>query len=186
MGSKHPLSLIPVLGSAGSGKTTFSQRLVPELGCVYLNSDIISEAAFPGDRDSPAYLQARPTIYRSLYDLAFANLKLGNSVLIDAPHVGQILDAEWRAWVVSETERLGARLRVILCVTDQDTRRSRLAARGEARDVGRLADWTEFIRNDPFRSPILLPHIEIDTGRDVRGNIALAVDYLRGAHDRVA
>jgi len=25
-----------------------------------------------------------------------------------------------------------------------------------------------------------------DTGRDVRGNIALAVDYLRGAHDRVA
>ena len=182
MGGVHPLSLILVLGSAGSGKTTFAQRLVPELGCAYLNSDTISEAAFPGDRESLEYLKARPIIYRTLYDVAFANLKLGNSVLIDAPHVGHIVDPEWRAWVISEPERLGARLRVIHCVADQSTRRSRLAARGEARDAGRLANWAEYIRSDPFRSPIPLPHIEIDTGQDMLGNLALARDYLRGAH----
>ena len=51
MGSVHPLSLIVVLGSAGSGKTTFARQLVPEFGCVYLDSDTISEAAFPGDRE---------------------------------------------------------------------------------------------------------------------------------------
>jgi predicted kinase len=172
-----------VLGSAGAGKTTFAQRLVPELGCVYLNSDTISEAAFPGDRDSPAYLKARPIIYRTLYDVAFANLKLGNSVLIDAPHVGHIRDPEWCAWVVSEPERLGARLRVIHCVADETTRRSRLASRGEARDAGRLANWAEYLASDPFRSPIPLPHIEIDTGQDLQQNLALARDYLRAAHD---
>ncbi len=184
MGSVHPLSLIVVLGSAGSGKTTFARQLVPEFGCVYLDSDTISEAAFPGDRDSPEYLKARPMFYRTLYDIAFANLKLGNSVLVDAPHVGQILDPEWRAWVVNETERSGARLRVIHCVADQNTRRSRLASRGEARDAVRLANWVEYIRSDPFRSPILLPHIEIDTGQDMQRNLALARDYLRGTHDR--
>ena len=33
----YALSLILVLGAAGSGKTTFAQQLVPKLGCVYLN-----------------------------------------------------------------------------------------------------------------------------------------------------
>ena len=178
MSGMSSLSLILVIGSAGSGKTTFAQRLVPELGCVYLDSDTISETAFPADRDSPAYLKARPIIYRTLYNIAFANLKLGNSVLIDAPHVGQIADPEWRASVMGETERLGARLRVIHCLADQDTRRSRLQSRGQGRDAAKLANWAEYVRSEPFRSPIPLPHIEIDTGQDMLRNVALAMDYL--------
>ena len=183
MGGMNSLSLILVMGSAGSGKSTFAQRLVPELGCVYLNSDTVSETAFPADRDSPAYLKARPIIYRTLYDIAFANLKLGNSVLIDAPHVGQISDAGWRAWVMAEAETVGARLRVIHCFADQETRRSRLASRGEERDAAKLANWAEYIRSEPFRSPVPLPHIEIDTGKDMQRNVALALDYLCGAQD---
>ena len=144
MGGMNSLSLILVMGSAGSGKSTFAQRLVPELGCVYLNSDTVSETAFPADRNSPAYLKARPIIYRTLYNIAFANLKLGNSVLIDAPHVGQISDAGWRAWVMAEAETVGARLRVIHCLADQETRRSRLAVsrrgarRGQTCQLGRV------------------------------------------------
>ena len=39
----HTLSLILVLGAAGSGKTTFAQHVVPKLGCVYLNTDPIAD-----------------------------------------------------------------------------------------------------------------------------------------------
>ena len=152
---------------------------------MYLNSDTISDITFPGDRDSPAYLKTRAATYRTLYDIAFANLKLGNSVLIDAPHVEQLPDPDWRAWVAGEAERLGASLRVIHCFADQETRRSRLASRGEERDAAKLANWAEYVRSEPFRSPIPLAHIEIDTGQDMQRNLALAKDYLRGAHDRV-
>src|SRR5215212_4847931 len=103
------LSLILVLGAAGSGKTTFARHLVPKLGCVYLNTDPITDIFFPGDRDSPAYRAANPRIYRALYDIAFANLRLGNSVLIDAPHVAQVRDPAWYAWISAETDRLAAR-----------------------------------------------------------------------------
>jgi predicted kinase len=183
MSGTNPLSLILVVGSAGSGKTTFARHLVHELGCVYLDSDTISDIAFPGDRDSSAYLNARPVIYRTLYDIAFANLKLGNSALIDAPHVAQMADAEWRASLMAEAERLAAHLRVIHCFADQETRRSRLECRGERRDAAKLADWAAHVRSEPFRSPIPLAHIDIDTGRDTRENLALAMHYLCGAQD---
>jgi len=59
------LSLILVLGAAGSGKTTFAQHLAPKLGCVYLNTDPISDISFAGDRDSAAAddcVQRRPAV----------------------------------------------------------------------------------------------------------------------------
>jgi len=174
------LSLILVLGAAGSGKTTFARHLVPKLGCVYLNTDPITDIFFPGDRDSPAYRAANPRIYRALYDIAFANLRLGNSVLIDAPHVAQVRDPAWYAWISAETDRLAARLCIIRCFSDTETLRNRLRSRGEARDENKLDNWSEYVRDDPTRPLILLPHIEIDTREDVNRNLALAMDYLGG------
>ena len=176
----HTLSLILVLGAAGSGRTTFAQHVVPKLGCVYLNTDPIADIFFPGDRDSPAYKAANPNIYRALYDIAFANLKIGNSVLLDAPHVAQMRDPAWHAWISEETDRLAARLRIIRCFSDTETLRSRLRSRGEARDANKLGNWSEYVRDDPARPPILLPHIEIDTGEDMNRNLALAMNYLGG------
>lgn len=174
------VSLILVIGAAGSGKTTFAQHLVPKLGCVYLNTDAIADIFFPGDRDSPAYRAANPGIYRALYDIAFANLRAGNSVLIDAPHVAQMRDPQWRAWISEESDRFGARLRIIRCFSDAETLRSRLQARGEARDANKLGNWSEYSRGEFTRPPIPLPHIEIDTHEDMQRNIAVAMQYLRG------
>lgn len=176
----HAVSLILVIGAAGSGKTTFAQHLVPKLGCVYLNTDPITDAFFPGDRDSPAYRAANPGIYRALYDIAFANLRAGNSVLIDAPHVMQIQDPQWRAWISEESNRLGARLRIIRCFSDAETLRSRLQARGEARDANKLDNWSEYIRGELTRPSIALPHIEINTRADVNRNLTVAMEYLGG------
>src|SRR6476660_4878322 len=140
------LSLVLVLGAAGSGKTTFARQLVPKLGCFYLNTVPIADIFFPGDRDSPAYQAANPSIYRALYDIAFANLRLGNSILLDAPHVAQIRDPAWYAWISKETDRLAARLRIIRCFSDTETLRNRLRSRGETRDANKLGNWSEYIR----------------------------------------
>jgi predicted kinase len=175
------LSLILVMGSAGSGKTTFSQHLVAKLGCVYLSTDLVSDVAFPGDRDSPAYMKARPGIYRAIYNIAFANLRVGNSVLVDAPHVAQIGDPEWRTWVAGEADRFGARLRIIRCFADAETVRRRIEARGEQRDTDKLTNWSEFVRSESVRDAIPLAHIDIDTGQDMDRNLALALQYLSGA-----
>lgn len=174
------LLLILVLGAAGSGKTTFAQHLVPKLGCAYLNTDSITDIFFPGDRDSPAYRAANPGIYRALYDIAFANLRMGNSVLIDAPHVMQMPDPQWRTWISEESDRFGARLRIIRCFSDAETRRSRLQARGETRDASKLGNWSERIAGEHTRPPIPLPHIEIDTREDMDRNLALAMNFLGG------
>jgi predicted kinase len=176
----HALSLILVLGAAGSGKTTFAQHLVPKLGCVYLNTDPISDISFAGDRDSAAYKAANPGIYRALYDIAFANLRMGNSVLIDAPHALQMRDPQWWTRISDESSRFGARLRIIRCFSDAETLRSRLQARGEARDANKLGNWLEHIDGEHTRSAIPLPHIEINTREDIDGNLALAMDYLAG------
>ena len=169
-----------MLGAAGSGKTTFAQHLVPKLGCAYLNTDPIADIFFPGDRDSPTYKAANPSIYRALYDIAFANLKIGNSVLLDAPHVAQMRDPAWYAWISEETDRLAARLRIIRCFSDAETLRNRLQSRSEARDANKLSNWAEHIHDEPTRPPILLPHIEIDTREDMSRNLALAMDYFAG------
>jgi predicted kinase len=175
------LSLILVMGSAGSGKTTFSHHLVSKLGCVYLCTDLISNVAFPGDRDSPAYMKARPGIYGAIYNIAFANLRLGNSVLVDAPHVAQISDPEWRTWVTGEAAGLSARLRIIRCLCDIETVRRRIEARGERRDIDKLANWPEFVGSESVRDSIPLPHIDIDTGQYLDRNLALAMQYLSAA-----
>jgi predicted kinase len=174
------LSLILVLGAAGSGKTTFAQHLVPKLGCVYLNTDSIADIFFPGDRDSPAYRAANPSIYRALYDIAFANLRMGNSVLIDAPHVLQMRDPEWWTWISEECSRFGARLRIIRCFSNAETLRSRLEARGEARDANKLGNWSEHIGDEHTRPAIPLSHIEINTREDVDRNLAVTMEYLLG------
>jgi hypothetical protein len=59
--------------------------------------------------------------------------------------------------------------------------RSRIAARGEQRDIDKLANWSEFVGSESVRDSIPLPHIDIDTGQDLDRNLALAMQYLSAA-----
>ena len=95
-----------VIGTAGSGKSTIAQRLARQHGAAYLDKDAMSarfvEAALvaagydPGDRESNAFYRDTllPLEYDSLLDVAGANLRIGRSVVIDAPFSPYLSDPD--------------------------------------------------------------------------------------------
>jgi hypothetical protein len=60
----------------------------------------------------------------------------------------------------------------------------RSEARGEQRDMDKLANWPEFVHSESVRDEIPLSHVDIDTGQNLDRNLALAMQYLSGLNVR--
>jgi predicted kinase len=173
----HPL-LILIVGVAGSGKTTLARGVARRVSAVYLDNNYIADAFFPDTRNGRAYTKLRPRFYRALYTIAEENLKLGNSVLLDVPHVKEMQNAEWRRFIRHTVARTNAELKILRCLCSEEVLRSRLESRGEPRDRWKLKNWNRFLTQEPIRVEIPFPHIEIDTEHDLSRNIATAVRYI--------
>src|SRR5688500_3570814 len=145
-----------VIGTAGSGKSTIAQQLARQHGAAYLDKDAMSsrfvEAALvaagydPGDRESNAYYRDRvlPLEYDSLLDVAGANLRIGRSVVIDAPFSPYLSDP---TFITTAAERFGwppVDIEVIRVRVPPATLRHRLRKRGLERDRVKLAHWDEY------------------------------------------
>ena len=145
-----------VIGPAGSGKTTIAQRTAEEHGAAYLDKDRICgrlvefalrEAGHDSsDRESNAFYRENvlPLEYETLMDVAGANLRLGRSVVIDAPFGAYFAvpdylsrSAEQFHWPPSET--IVVRVRV-----PPEILRERLIQRGLERDRWKLAHWDQY------------------------------------------
>ena len=147
-----------VIGTAGAGKSTVAQRLAQENGAAYLDKDTLGarfvEAALsaagyaPGDRESNSYYREHilPLEYDSLLDVAGANLRLGRSVVVDAPFTPYLADPHY---IVGAGERFSwPRVRVdVICVrVPPDVLQERLRRRALDRDHWKLANWDEYWR----------------------------------------
>src|SRR4051794_21547626 len=155
--------LILLIGVAGSGKTTLAKRILRHLQAVYLDNNHIADAFFPEARNGKRYEKMRPYFYQALYAIAEANLELGNSVLVDVPHVKEIQRPDWRRMMKRIAGRTHSALVVIRCACSEQLLRARLIARGEKRDRWKLAHWNEFLRAQPIRVFVPEPHLELDT-----------------------
>jgi len=134
-------ALIIVIGTAGSGKSTVAQRLAVLHGAAYLDKDAMSarfvEAALlaagydPGDRESNPFYRTHilPLEYDSLLDVTGDNLRIGRSVVLDAPFSPYLGDPGFI--------RTSAR-RFDWPPVD------RLRERGLERDRWKLAHWDEY------------------------------------------
>ena len=176
-----PPRLILVMGVAGSGKSALARAILEQIPAVYLDNNFLADAFSPGSRTDESYLALRDNLYAALYRISGENLRIGNSVLLDAPHIRQAQDPEWCRLIQDLAAEAGAWLRAIRCYCREELLRQRLEARGEERDQWKLENWHAFLTEQPPRTPIPFPHLDLDTEQPLKTNVARAVSYiLRG------
>ena len=169
------------MGVAGSGKSALARAILEQIPAVYLDNNFLADAFSPGSRTDESYLALRDNLYAALYRISGENLRIGNSVLLDAPHIRQAQDPEWCRLIQDLAAEAGAWLRAIRCYCREELLRQRLEARGEERDRWKLENWPAFLAEQPPRTPIPFPHLDLDTEQPLKANVARAVSYiLRG------
>jgi predicted kinase len=174
-----PTSLVLLMGVAGTGKTTLAKALLKRIWAVYLDNNFIADAFFPETRTDTSYLQLRGKFYSALYRITQENLRVGNTVLLDVPHVKEMLDPAWRAWLVEFVTSNHAALRIVRCFTSEDVLGQRIRNRRVPRDDWKLRNWEEFLEKEPLFAPIPFDHLDLDTSTgDIEGNAARAIEYL--------
>lgn len=119
--------LVLMHGPSGSGKSWFSERLVPLLGTVRVRSDRERKRQAAARYSA----EAQASTYARLRDCADAALDGGWDVILDAT----FLDGGQRAACRTLAARYGARLLIVDCAADVDTLSERVARRQrEGRD----------------------------------------------------
>lgn len=159
-----------VCGNAGAGKSTLGSRLAAAQGATLLDSDTCTERLVrlvmsghgldPDDRDSADYKALlREPVYETLYDIAHANLAHGPCVIV-GPFT---TERRCEDWPTRLEQRLEAPVEIVYVHCDEEERQRRLAARGEPRDIAKLAEWQRHAQQvaDPRRPPF--PHRWVDT-----------------------
>ena len=149
-------TLVIVIGTAGSGKSTIAQHLARQHAAAYLDKDALSarfvEAALvtagydPGDRESNAFYRDRilPLEYDSLLDVAGANLRLGRPVVVDAPFSPYLSDPTFITAAAERFDWPPVDVEVVRVRVSPTTLQDRLRRRGLDRDRVKLARWDEY------------------------------------------
>jgi predicted kinase len=174
----RPPRLILIMGVAGSGKSELARGILEQVWAVYLDNNFLADAFSAESRTDTRYLALRENLYVALYRIAEENLRVGNSVLLDVPHIRQVQDPEWCRRIEGLAEKSGGWMRAIRCYCSEPVLRERLEARGEARDRWKLEHWPAFLEEQPPRAPIPFPHLELDTEQPLKTNVAQAVSYI--------
>jgi predicted kinase len=179
-------ALILVCGAPGAGKSTLARALLRRFAAVWLNSDDVIDAFFPGDRASTAFRRANPRFFAAIYAMARRNLAAGLSVLLDMPHVTQMRDPAWRRRLRALCRAAGARLVCLKCVASPDALKRRVRARGERRDRPKLRDWEGFLAALPPDFAVPFPHAVIDMERPLARCVEAALAHIGRTGERVS
>jgi len=142
-----------VCGPPASGKTTYASDLAQEIGAILLDSDLVTERVVKAglnlanldesDRDSPVYKTAfREPVYETLFDLAVSHAER-LPVIIAGPFTSESQNKKWPELL---EKRFGKKVEIHRMNCSAEERKSRMEERGEPRDIAKLADWNEHLR----------------------------------------
>ena len=164
-------TLILIMGNAGTGKSTLSKEILRRLWAVYLDNNHIADAFFPETRNAPNYEKWRSHFYKILYTITEENLKRGNSILLDVPHIKEVQTHQWRGFIKGLVRRTKSKMIVFRCRCPETMLRARIRSRGEQRDRWKLEHWRKFLRQQPIDTAIPFPHLDIDTEKNLASNV---------------
>jgi predicted kinase len=170
--------LILIMGVAGSGKSALSREILRRFWAIYLDNNHIADAFFPDTRKGLKYEEMRPRFYKALYTVTEENLKLGNSVLLDIPHIKEVQTSRWRAFIRRLVRRNKSKMIAIRCLCSEQGLYARIRSRGERRDSWKLRHWRKFLSEQPIDVPIPFEHLDIDTEKNLSRNAGIAVRYI--------
>jgi predicted kinase len=177
-----PPRIIWVMGSAGSGKRTFSKQLIKGFPClVRLDKDVVDKALCGDDRSSADYSKYyQRQAYDVLWDLAVDNVKDGKSVLIHSPNSG-FYKHGYEELISKKLNGLIVLVKVIYCIAPESEIRRRLIQRNYQRDYPKIMSdnvWEYFVANEPQFKPPPIRHIEINTTLNEGENVRKAKEYI--------
>jgi len=113
----------------------------------------------PDDRDSPAYKGAfREAVYATLFELAREHLQRG-PVVIAGPFTREGGEVDGLSQIEKAADQ---QVTVHFVWCDPAVRRRRVEARGEDRDLPKLADWETYVATCREERPCW-PHRYVDT-----------------------
>ena len=158
--------LILVAAPPACGKTYVSELISKEIGhIVYLDKDNLSDllrVSFTAsgrelDMDGKFYFEKlRPAEYSTIFKIAFSALRFEEYVLINAPFIKETHNLDYMKNLKSKVNANGAKLILIWIKTPKDVCYKRMKKRNSDRDVLKLQNWDEYVKDINFEPPLEL------------------------------
>jgi hypothetical protein len=104
--------------------------------------------------DGDFYLQnLRSAEYETLFSLAFSALRFSDVVLVNAPFLKEIRDAEYMRGLREMAGQLGAELILVWVIASSGVCYERMKARSSDRDAIKLAQWEKYVQQVDYSAP---------------------------------
>jgi len=147
---------LAVVGAAGSGKSTIALQIAERSGAMYLDKDALAgplvnalltaQGESAEERESNTFYRdhVMPAEYAAIFAVASDNLRLGHSVVIDAPFAAYLDQPEFFSNAAQAAHWPRARRSVLHVYASEAQTQRRLRDRGLPRDQAKLRDWNAF------------------------------------------
>ncbi|SHI77904.1 AAA family ATPase [Propionispora hippei] len=154
----EPIAIF-LIGAAASGKSTIARKVAERYNFCYLDKDILcnhftglllqAKGYSPHDRDGCAYYTevVREIEYQTLLNIADDNLRLGRSVILDAPFGAYFSNQDYISQLKQHCNWEKVKPIVLQITIDYSVLKKRMQLRALERDVWKFANWNTYIES---------------------------------------